>query len=285
MLRLFALVVVVALAGAGFYLWKVRPEAPWSVPGGGGRLEAVESELRDTRTTASVRTAIALNRTLDPYPVSVATEGGVVTLRGEVPTAELRAKAEAIAGAVPGVRQVVNHLAVEGAGGATGGEEGRTLGESLDDQALAVKVKLAFSLDRRLEGATLRVRSFRRQAIVSGEVDTEEQRRLALAIAAETASVLSVADEVRLRGTAPPRPPAEAPPPPARRPDPAAVARALRANPNLAPYDLRVEDAGGRLVLSGRVRTGAERDLAGLLARDAVGTPVENALEVVPAAR
>lgn len=56
--------------------------------------------------------------------------------------------------------------------------------------------------------------------------------------------------------------------------------RALAANPSLAPYDIRVREEGGRVVLSGRVKTAAEKDLAGVLARDAAGVQVENVLEV-----
>ena len=48
------------------------------------------------------------------------------------------------------------------------------------------------------------------------------------------------------------------------------------------PYDLKVQQQGGRLVLTGRVRTGAERDLAGALAQQAASVPVDNAVEVGP---
>ncbi|PYQ15667.1 MAG: hypothetical protein DMF80_08185 [Acidobacteria bacterium] len=41
-----------------------------------------------------------------------------------------------------------------------------------------------------------------------------------------------------------------------------------------------MRDEGGRVVLCGQVKTAAEKDLAGALARDAAGGPVDNALEV-----
>src|SRR5438094_458385 len=49
------------------------------------------------------------------------------------------------------------------------------------------------------------------------------------------------------------------------------VKRALAANVSLAPYDIQVRDEGGRVVLRGQVKTAAEKDLAGALARDAAG--------------
>jgi len=59
-----------------------------------------------------------------------------------------------------------------------------------------------------------------------------------------------------------------------------AAKRALAANPSLAAYDIQVREEGGHLVLSGRVKTAAEKDLAGLVAREATGAPIDNALEV-----
>jgi osmotically-inducible protein OsmY len=82
-----------------------------------------------------------------------------------------------------------------------------------------------------------------------------------------TAGVEGVTDETRVRAGG-----ADAP----------AVQRALRANPSLAPYPLEVREEGGRLVLRGRVRTSAEKDLAGLLAREAAGVPIENVLQIHP---
>jgi osmotically-inducible protein OsmY len=60
------------------------------------------------------------------------------------------------------------------------------------------------------------------------------------------------------------------------------VQQALRANPSLGTYDIRVREEGGRIVLSGRVRTAAEKDLAGLIARDAAAGAVDNGLSVGP---
>src|SRR5262249_55253034 len=60
----------------------------------------------------------------------------------------------------------------------------------------------------------------------------------------------------------------------------ASVERALRANKSLAAYRLEVREENGRLVLRGHVRTGAEKDLAAALAREAARRPVENGLDV-----
>jgi osmotically-inducible protein OsmY len=62
----------------------------------------------------------------------------------------------------------------------------------------------------------------------------------------------------------------------------AAVKKAIAANPNLGSYGIEPSVRDGRLVLTGRVRTGAEKDLAGFLAREASSLPLDNALEVRP---
>jgi osmotically-inducible protein OsmY len=43
---------------------------------------------------------------------------------------------------------------------------------------------------------------------------------------------------------------------------------------------LSVVVESGRLVLRGQVKTAAEKDLAGLLARDAAGAPVDNQIRI-----
>jgi len=195
--RLFALVVLAAVAAFAFHLYygKARPfarEAP-SLD-----LDRFSRGLADTKTTAEVKTALGLSRSLRPHSLAVATERGVVTLRGAVPREELRRLAEDRTLAVPGVRQVVNHIEV-GASAATEDDPAdRTLGEALDDGALAVKVKVALSLRRELEGADVLVSVRRRKVTLSGDVAREGQRRVALETAVEVGGVEGVIDELRL---------------------------------------------------------------------------------------
>jgi hypothetical protein len=120
----------------------------------------------------------------------------------------------------------------------------------------------------------------RREVTLGGTATTPAQRDLALRIARDTGAVANVVDRIQLPGA-----PAAAGPPPAAASMPnaeraAAAARALKSNANLSGFDLQVRDESGRLVLRGQVRTAAEKDLAGLIAREAAGVPVENAVEV-----
>ncbi len=259
--RLFAMVVLLALAGGALYFWGL-------FSGDQGRLGLVGHRLQDAKVTASVRAALALNRHLKPYALEVATENGVVTLRGQVPAQSLSELAGRVVGAVPDVVQVVNHLQVV-AGPAASGPEARTIGESLDDRSLEVEVRFALSLRRELGGTDITVSAFRRQVTLNGDVGREAQRDVALEAARAVPGVSGVTDSIKVRGEATPG-------------GRVAAERAIRTNPNLAPYGLRVEEDQGKLVLRGHVRTGAEKDLAGLLAREGAGGPVENALQIMP---
>jgi osmotically-inducible protein OsmY len=271
LLRFLAFLVLVGLVAAGVHYWKARPEAERSPlrPEGLGE---VGQKLRDTALKGQLKAAFELDRGLKRHAIEIGVEDGAVTLAGRVPDEELKRRAEAVAAAVPDVRDVTNRLEVD-PGAAPPAEAGRSLGESLDDKKLEVQVRLAFSLRRELSGTDLTVSAYRREVTLSGEVSSEAQQSLAIDVARHTAGVQGVLDQIRLRGAAE-RPPSGTP---ERR---AAVERALGQNENLARYLLRVDVKDGRIVISGTVRNGAERDLAGLLARDAAGGTVENAISV-----
>jgi len=263
--RLFAFVVLVVLVGGGLFYWRL----------GGGGLPAAEDfgevglHVRDTAVTAAVRGALGLNRRLQPYRIRVETEDRVVVLRGKLPQEELKELAESIAAAVPEVRQVVNHLRVTADVVAAAPKTDRSLGESLDDETLEVQVRLAFSLHRDLKGTDIQVEAYRRAVTLEGQVTRVAQRRLASRIARDTPGVASVNDRIRVAGLA-------------EEDAAAAVERVLAANANLAPYAISAHEEAGRLVLEGRVRTGAESDLAEVLAGSAAEVPVENRLEIRP---
>jgi len=210
--RLFSLVVLLVLVGAALYVWRGRPAAPaLSAEGrdlrGQARalgaqardtLDTVGQDLRDLKVTASVKTALSLNRSLRPYSIDVSTQNGVVTLRGRVDGEELRTRAEAVAAAVPNVTRVLSQLGGTSGTPPTAPLAARTLGESFDDHSLAMQVKLALSLNQNLKGSDLTVQAHRRQVTLGGEVASPAQRELALQIARDTVSVGGVLDHIRV---------------------------------------------------------------------------------------
>jgi len=260
-------VILLALVGAGLYYSKLLPRGLlWK------DLGPVAQRLEEAKVTGAVKAALRLNRLTKDGGIDVSSEDGVVTLRGEVGSDEAREAADQVAAAVPEVRQVVSHLKVVRLPAPS--PEGRSLGESLDDRALEVGVRLALSLRRELQGSDIEVQAFRRQVTLRGEVRSDPARRVAVQTARDTAGVIGVTDDMRLPGTK-----AGEASPGARR---EAAEKAVTANPHLARYGIRVAELDGRLILRGRVRTGAEKDLAGVLAREASRAPIENALQIRP---
>jgi sporulation protein YlmC with PRC-barrel domain len=71
---------------------------------------AAKETSQDAALTAKVKAALALSKRIPAGAINVDSDGDVVTLRGEVPSDQIRQVAEAIARDVPGVREVHNHI-------------------------------------------------------------------------------------------------------------------------------------------------------------------------------
>ncbi|HEV7498572.1 MAG TPA: BON domain-containing protein, partial [Vicinamibacteria bacterium] len=272
MRRVLALLVVGALVLGVLYFWKYQPgRLPHLRSDKLGEVgtklgevgDTVGEKLRATKTKGAVKAALELNRNLNSYPIEVdAQDDGAVVLRGTVPTEAARADAARVATGVPDVARVDNQLRVDPALAASSGE-GRSFGENFDDHALEAKVKLAYSLNKDMKGADVKVAAFRREVTLGGTVVSEAQHRAALQIAQQTPQVSVVKDALAVAGappagSAPPAAPAPSAPRAGAPADPARAAQtALATNPNLAGFVLKAQMVGGRLVLTGRVRTGA----------------------------
>lgn len=284
MRRLLLLLVLVGLLVAAFYYLRgggTVPNPP-NVPALGTvkdevkeKLGQVGDKLRETKTQGSVKAALELNRELQPYSFDIDVDAAnVVTLKGEVPREDLRTLAGQIAAAVPDVARVDNQVRTNAQMAPPAPSDGRTMGENLDDKALEAKVNLAFSLNKDLKGTDLKVSSFKRAVTLSGQVATPAQKQLAVSIAQQTTGVQGVTDQVATGGAG--APPVTANDPASRA---AAAQTALRSNSSLSAYALSASAEGSRIVLKGAVQTAAEKDLAGMVAKDAAGVPVENQIQ------
>ena len=75
---------------------------------------AMKETSKDATLTAKVKTAFSLSKRIPSGQISVDSDDGIVTLRGEVPSGEIRRLAESVARDTPGVVDVQNHLYVTG---------------------------------------------------------------------------------------------------------------------------------------------------------------------------
>jgi len=159
----------------------------------------------------------------------------------------------------------------------------RSVGESFDDRALEAKVNTAFSLNRDMKGSDIKVSAFKREVTLTGTATGAPQKQLAVALAQDTPGVNAVRDQIGGGAAAGGAPATAASAGADSLPERAKAAEAsLGANQSLAGYRLTVREDRGRLLLAGRVRTAAEKDLAALVARDAARMPVENTVTIQP---
>ena len=179
--RLFFVVVVLVLLGGAVYYYQMNPDkAPWK-----RGVASVQEKVETVKLGAEVRAALSLRESLKNLDISVSAEKDVVTLRGRVPSAEVLKTVESVASSVPGVRQVVNFLEIDNTAGTTGApaSDDRTIGERVDDEALELKVRAAFKLDKVLADAGFEVKAMRRMIRLTAPSATAEQKKRALDVA------------------------------------------------------------------------------------------------------
>ncbi len=189
-LKLIVVLVLLALVAAGvLYYTKLHPEsAPWKEGA-----NAVKDKMATLSLAAQVKAALSLRESLKDLDISVSAEKDVVTLRGKAPSAEVSKTVENVAASVPGVRQVVNFLEVDAmAGKRVEGSDDRTIGEKVDDEALELKVRAAFRLDKTLQDAGFEVKVVRRAVQLSSLAATADQKKRALEVARSVEGVAKV---------------------------------------------------------------------------------------------
>jgi hyperosmotically inducible protein len=189
--RMVVVVVVLALIGGGVYYYtRLHPEkAPWR---DGASL--VKEKMATATLGAQVKAALSLRESTKDLDLSVSAEQDVITLRGKVPSADVSKAVESVASSVPGVRQVVNFLEVDQtAGQKVSGADDRSMGEKVDDEALELKIRAAFKLDRDLAAAGFEVKVKRRAVHLSSATATADQKKRALAVAGSIEGVRTVA--------------------------------------------------------------------------------------------
>ena len=188
--RLVFFVVLLALLGGGaYYYLSLHPEkAPWK-----GGVASVQEKMGTVKLLAEVKAALSLRESLKNLDISVSAEKDVITLRGKVPSAEVGKTVEGVVASVPGVRQVVSFLEIDSAAGAKAkGADDRTIGERVDDEALELKVRAAFKLDKDLAGVAFEVNAVRRHLRISSATATAEQKKHAVDVAKSIEGVAAV---------------------------------------------------------------------------------------------
>lgn len=245
---LFSILVLFAILWGVYYLYE------------GKELPLIGGTLGEAKTLASAKTALALHRDLSDRPITLRAQGNVVTLTGQVADGNEKKQAENLVRSVTGVEDVENLLEVSPDLESTEPGTERSIGQKLDDAAVGAKVRGALALHKELKDLDLGIRVREGTVYLEGEVESPMQAEAARHWAMTIEGVERVESFLRV-------PEAEATDEELAN----QIEQALTGNQNLHDYNLNVVLHQGILVLEGEVATGAERDLAGMLAERIAG--------------
>jgi len=161
--------------------------------------------LDDARITSSIQSKYFMDERIKARHIEVATDGGVVTLNGEVGDETERAEALLLARTTEGVKRVEDSLTV------TAGQPSAatstaapptaaapTVAASAGDETLTARIKSQLSSDTQIKGAPLDVSAKNGVVLLQGTVTTKAAKQRALMLARRTDGVTQVVDRIRI---------------------------------------------------------------------------------------
>jgi hyperosmotically inducible periplasmic protein len=160
----------------------------------------------DAGLTASVKTRLGTDESVKARNINVDTRDHVVTLTGQVQTAEEQVTALEIARRTDGVVDVVDHLTVasrELQAAPTSGRVGEggpaTAGRVVLDPGITADVKSRLLADSTVKNLNIDVNTKDRVVTLSGTVETQTQKDQALEVARSVDNVARVENKLIVR--------------------------------------------------------------------------------------
>lgn len=143
----------------------------------------------DAAITARVNTEFLRDPFIKSRKIDVDTIQQVVTLTGVLATEEAVRRAAKIAGKVAHVKDVKNYLQV--------GK--KTIGESFDDKMIGSKIKAKLIRAKDVHALNIDVDVNKRVVTLTGVVESQKEKDIAIGIARKTLGVASVNDNMIIR--------------------------------------------------------------------------------------
>jgi hyperosmotically inducible protein len=182
-------VVVVFLVAIGVWYY---------VQGNNGSVKAAWSSIKesseDAATTTKVKTALMLSKHASAFDIDVNTNQGAVSLKGQVPSEEIKAMAGAIAQDTSGVKELHNNLVIDPA--ARPNPETSRLSERVADLEIKTLVGDAIRKSPELKDRSIELVVQERKVSLNGVVETESQKNLAQQIAWGVQGVAGVTNSI-----------------------------------------------------------------------------------------
>lgn len=233
-------------------------------------------EVTDARQETQIWTTYALNPYLRALDLKVSVQNGKATLTGTVEEDVNKELAKEIALGVSGITEVDNQIVVKGDYQPKPSTE-LSYGERIEDSSITAAVKSKLLWSRHTEGMATKVETRRGRVTLSGTADSAAARDTAGRLAMATRGVVSVNNQLVVDGST------------SKTVDSAKstaseakgdmsdswistkVRSTLLYSSNVAGSDIDVSTQNGVVTLSGKVSSGAERDLAVELAQNVRG--------------
>jgi osmotically-inducible protein OsmY len=165
--------------------------------------ENVKAEIKDAWLDGKLEATLLFNEHLDSFSIDTKVENGVAYLNGAVDTDIDRDLAGEIAKSINGVTKVENNLVVD-AGKArekqnsAEAKEREGFEQTVMNATLTARVKTHLLLNSNTSGMAINVDSRDGVVTLSGVVDSDEEKELAVKIAANTDGALSVNDKLKV---------------------------------------------------------------------------------------
>lgn len=159
---------------------------------------SLANNFKDATTTATVKSKLLWNRHTQGLDIDVNTNNSVVTLTGAADSDAARELAERLAANTEGVRSVRNNIVVTDEPGTAARVQeaaGQAANEATDvvsDAWITSKVKSSILFSRNLDGMDISVMSQNGDVTLSGTVDSESRRELAIETARNIRGVRTV---------------------------------------------------------------------------------------------
>lgn len=155
---------------------------------------AVGCSATDSGVTTKVKLKMAGDEAVKAYQIDVDTKDGVVTLTGNIDSQEAKDRALLLARETKGVRDVVDMIEVRTSdlsGSAPSGGD-RTVGETIDDAGITMRVKSKLLDDPIVKGLRIDVDTKNGVVYLTGAVKSETEKQKAIELASQTKGVKEV---------------------------------------------------------------------------------------------
>ncbi|MDR6984956.1 Osmotically-inducible protein OsmY, contains BON domain [Rheinheimera pacifica] len=149
---------------------------------------------KDAWIDGKAETTLMLNGNLNSFDINTDVKNGKVTLTGKVKSDVDKALAEELIENLDGVTGVDNQLTVVNSGQNANSKEG----SALKDAKIATVVKTRLLFESEVSGTSINVDAENGVVTLHGEVDSDAEKDLAVAIAKNTSDVSRVVDKLQV---------------------------------------------------------------------------------------